>query len=95
MINRCPNCGHELLRPIQSGIKSCINCRIFFEANQTNVLLSAAWELRKHPMGIEQFIFCTQLPERESQFVYKHVGEDDLSHDEFLQVVRSLQDEIA
>jgi len=95
MISRCPNCGHELLRPIQWGIKSCTNCRIFFEADLTNRLLSAGWEIRKHPMGFDQFLFRTKLPDNEARFVYRHVGEDGLCHDEFLRIVKSYEDAIA
>jgi len=61
----------------------------------TNRLLGAAWELRKHPMGFEQFKFCTQLPQEEAQFVYHYVADEGLCHDEFLRVVQNLEDATA
>ena len=67
----------------------CEQCRAFFEANDTNKLLSAAWELRKsHHLGLDAFKFRSGLDDTESQFVYHYISELGYSHDEFLKIVK-------
>lgn len=88
MQTRCPNCGKELLRPINRGIKSCIKCHSFFEVNDANKLLGASWELRKYPiMGFDQFQFVSKLSVDDAHMVYKHVVDECCSHDEFLKII--------
>lgn len=90
MLCRCPSCGHELSRPILTGIKSCPRCCSFFEANHTNRLLGASWELHKNNnMGLEQFKFNAKLSDAEAEFVYRYIVDECYSHDEFLKLLRT------
>lgn len=89
MIYRCPNCGNQLSKPINNGIKSCSKCNVFFEANRTNHLLSSAWELLKYKnTSIDKFKFISKLNDEDATYVYNCIVNEDMCYDEFLKLVK-------
>lgn len=86
MIIKCPNCGHDLLRPIRNGVKSCLHCHAFFEANKKSKLLSASWELRRNA-NIEQVKYFHELTDEEAQMLYHYIVDNGYTHDEVLKLL--------
>lgn len=90
MITLCPHCGHPLPDRITDGIGSCPKCEQVFSTSQANVLLAAGWYIRKY-QGYDAARLRDEsgLTDEQARFVYEQVCENDLSHEEFVKVVKN------
>lgn len=88
----CPYCGHQIPRPLSSGISSCVNCCRVFDSSQDNTLLSMAWLVRrKHINDFETLMDRYGMTEEDAKFVIKHVADGCCSHEEFLKIIKNRQ----
>ena len=84
MIKTCPFCGHDLSKELIDGLTSCGNCGQIFDASDMNQLLSAGWLIRKHHYNHDQLKWHTKLDDHFLRMAMKMVGEENLSHQEYL-----------
>lgn len=91
MIEHCPHCGHPLQHPFKNGLSSCLHCSRVFDSSRKNLLLSAAWNLRKNYVPVEVFQFQTQLSAYDAHLVYNWVVEEGMSQDEVLKEIEVLE----
>lgn len=86
MIRICPFCGHKLKNTISEGITTCSNCERVFDSCRKNYLLSASWMVRKWHIDLDSI----DLNEEDKKIIQEFIVEKDMSHDEFLKVMRSI-----
>ena len=79
MIVHCPFCGQVLQEALYNGVSFCQHYNRVFRSCPDNVLLSAAWMLKKHPSGLDKFISDSRLPEHDASFVYDLIMDAGLS----------------
>jgi hypothetical protein len=90
MIQVCPNCGCELQLELKNGLSHCAHCNQVFDSSDYNRLLSAAWQIRRWHLSLEQVVHQLKLGEDFSILVHTFVGEHGYNHDEFIKVLKKL-----
>lgn len=90
MIQACPNCGHTLQQELNDGLTHCSHCNQIFDSSDFNRLLSAAWQIRREHLSLEQIKWQLKLGDDYSILVYTFVGEYGYSHDELINLLRKL-----
>ena len=90
MIQVCPNCGHALQRGLSDGLTHCSHCNQVFDSSDYNRLLSAAWQIRKEHLSLEQVKWQLNLGDDFSILVFSFVNDHGYSHEEFMKVLKKL-----
>jgi hypothetical protein len=90
MIQVCPNCGHSLQNQLNDGLTHCFHCNQLFDSSDYNLLLAAAWQVRKENLSFEQIKWQLKLGEDFSILVHAFVGEYGYNHDEFIRLLKKL-----
>jgi hypothetical protein len=88
MIQSCPHCGTSLPKELKSGLSHCNHCNQVFDSSDFNVLLAAAWQIRKDNLSFERLKWQLKLSEEFSIFVYTFVAEHGYTHDEFIRLLK-------
>jgi len=90
MIQACPNCGHTLQRELKDGLTHCSHCNQVFDSSDLNRLLSAAWQIRREHLSLEQVKWQLKLGDDYSILIYTFVSEYGYAHDELIKLLRKL-----
>lgn len=89
MIFICPFCGSRLSKPLTDGITTCDHCDRIFDSSSKYKILSAAWWIRKNNIwDITAVSAAFELDQKESELVDELIINQELSHDEFIQIVK-------
>jgi len=88
MIQNCPHCGVTLAQELKSGLSHCSHCNQVFDSSTFNVLLAAAWLVRKENLSLERLKWQLKLDDDLAIFVVTFVSEYCYSHDEFLRLLK-------
>jgi len=90
MIQACPNCGHALQRELKDGLTHCSHCNQVFDSRNFNRLLSAAWQIRREHLSLEQLKWQCKLGDDYSILIYTFVSDYGYAHDELIKLLRKL-----
>lgn len=90
MINVCPNCGHDLQHHLNDGLTHCSHCNQILDSSDYNRLLSAAWQIRKEHLSLEQVKWQLKLGDDFSILAHTFVGDYGYSQDEFIKLLKKL-----
>jgi len=90
MIHVCPNCGHALHRELNDGLTHCSHCNQLFDSSDFNKLLSAAWQVRREHLTLEQVKWQLKLGDDLSILVYTFVNDYGYTHEEFIKLLKKL-----
>lgn len=91
MIQVCPNCGSKLLKPLIDGLSQCDHCNQLFDSSNYYLLLSAAWEVRKFHLTLEQIKKQLKLDNDLAVLVYVFVSEYGYTHEDFIHFLKKLK----
>lgn len=84
----CPYCGCKLDAPLDAGITTCSRCGRIFDSCHRNVVLSAAWLVRReHIIDWDTLQFRSHLIDDDLLFVYHYVVDMGYAHDELIKVI--------
>jgi hypothetical protein len=83
-------CGHDLPESLNDGLTHCCHCSQVVDSSEMNVLLSAAWMVRKNRYSQEQLKCNCKLDPDLALLVHSFVSENGYSHEEFLRVLKKL-----
>lgn len=86
----CPNCGQLLQCELIDGLTHCSHCNQVVDSSDYNKLLSAAWQVRKKHLELEQIKIQLKLDDDLCIFVYTFIFEYNYTHQEFMQLLRKL-----
>ena len=73
---------------LKSGLSHCSHCGQVFDSSDFNILLAAAWQVRKDNLSFERLKWQLKLSEEFCIFVYAFVADHGYSHDEFIRVLK-------
>ena len=90
MIQVCPNCGHSLQRELNDGLTHCTHCNQLFDSSDYNRLLSAAWQVRREHLSLEQIRWQLKLDNDLCILVNTYINDYGYSHDEFVKLLKKL-----
>lgn len=90
MLKFCPHCGNELQIELIDGLADCARCKRVFDSSDCNQLLSAAWQMRRQKLSLEQLQTELKLDNDFSILVYAFVEEHCYGHEEFLGLLKKL-----
>lgn len=90
MIQVCPNCGHSLQRQLTDGMTHCGHCNQVFDSSDYNKLLSAAWQVRRENLSLEQMKWQLKMDEDLSILVHTFVHDCGYTHEEFCKLLKKL-----
>jgi hypothetical protein len=90
MIQICPNCGHTLQNELKDGLAHCLHCNQIFDSSDFNRLLSAAWQIRKEHLSLEEIKWKFKLGNDFSILMHTFVIEYCYSHDELIVLFKKL-----
>lgn len=88
MIQVCPHCGFQLPEGLKEGLAHCVHCNQLFDSSDYNKLLSAAWQLRKHPLSLEDIKWQIKLDEDYAILAHTYICEYGYNHEEFNKLLK-------
>lgn len=86
----CPNCGYTLQIELKDGITHCDHCNQVFDSSDYNCLLSAAWQIRKENLSLEQIKWQLKLDNDFSILVHTFISEYAYSQADFIKLLKKL-----
>lgn len=87
MIQHCPHCGTSLPQQLKSGLSHCSHCNQVFDTSDYNVLLAAAWQIRKGNFSFERLKWELKLDDEFLIFAFAFVADHGYNHDEFIRLL--------
>lgn len=90
MIHVCPNCGYSLPHQLTDGLTHCCHCNQVFDSSDYNMLLSAAWQVRRENMNLEKMKWLLKLDEDLCIFVQTFVCDYGYTHEDFSKLLKKL-----
>jgi hypothetical protein len=90
MIQVCPNCGTSLPEELSDGLTHCGHCNQILDSSDYNQLLSAAWQVRRERLSLEQLKWQLKLGDDFAILVYTFIAEYQYNHEDFMRLLKKL-----